>query len=430
MNINRQFKSFAIQISGDSVNPLFFALDVGKVFSDKRFLKTIVLFDEFERVKCNTNVGIVRCAGVYLTKHGIRKIILMLSKHVVAAAFDLWVEDFITEMNRVTKSVRCATNYNIDYGDRYNPWYPGSQIAKVLGVNSVAQVIRLHVNPSNKKKEAIDLSKCLHWMVNYDGVKTLLSRRSCVKSRELAFEFGMDIDNVFHERVEIHALRQIIEIFPDDGFETQFPVPCLDSTGETVIFKIDLYSPKLKIAVEFDELEGCHAGEHNITHDEKRQQLIENTLSPVFIRIVPVIGSTMAGSIAISKIIAIKQKYSESQSSNASVHGADNMSCMETYLRMSDVRRKLSIVFVQDKCTPVRLFQKYFCLIYNLSQFQLTGGELAKFGVTVSSERVCTSCHRIAKCMDGKCAYCDVDYLPHRSCSQLFLIGLEITQKS
>jgi very-short-patch-repair endonuclease len=106
------------------------------------------------------------------------------------------------------------------------------------------------------------------------GVFHLISKSRSPFAKELANHFGMQVADICSPTCEATTLRQIATVFADEECIFQYSVDA---------YRIDLYMPKYKLAIECDE--GFHA--RRLQEDEERQIHIEQTLRCKFIRYQP-----------------------------------------------------------------------------------------------------------------------------------------------
>ena len=119
--------------------------------------------------------------------------------------------------------------------------------------------------------------------ISLDGVKRLLTNSRRTSATELAQELGINVLQVKVVTEESHTIACIKDAFPGETTIEQYTVNR---------FKIDLYFPDYKIAVECDE--GFHNCQSNKHQDISRQKIITDTLGCKFVRYEPqTVGFTL-----------------------------------------------------------------------------------------------------------------------------------------
>lgn len=109
------------------------------------------------------------------------------------------------------------------------------------------------------------------------GLKTLLSKSRSARASDVASALGLDITNVFVHTIETSTMKNIMTAFKGEHMVTQYTVQCTDA------YRIDLYFPKYRLAIECDE--SFH--KYNKEEDVARQADIEKRLQCTFIRYAP-----------------------------------------------------------------------------------------------------------------------------------------------
>ena len=107
------------------------------------------------------------------------------------------------------------------------------------------------------------------------GLRLFLTRCGKPKAVEFARLLGINIENSLCMSKEQDTLSCIMKAFDGEEMKCQFTVDK---------YRIDLYFPKHKIAVECDEFDHC---DRDISYEIKRQKCIENLLGCQFIRFNP-----------------------------------------------------------------------------------------------------------------------------------------------
>lgn len=152
------------------------------------------------------------------------------------------------------------------------PFYKVNDIAKVLGIGNIREYQRLiKRNTNGGNQSMIFLTK--------DAVLHLISRSRSYRSKELGVQFGMRCIEVVCPSIEAHTLCQLQRAFYGQTMETQYSV-----NGKKK-YRIDLYFPVHRIAVECDET--YHLKPKNKDTDGEREKEIKGLLDCTFIRYNP-----------------------------------------------------------------------------------------------------------------------------------------------
>lgn len=103
------------------------------------------------------------------------------------------------------------------------------------------------------------------------GIKRLICNSRKQMSIKLCKELGLNLESKYSE-LEMEFVKRIKEIFDGEVIEEQYIVDK---------YRIDLYFPEYKLAIEYDEYEH----KYQITNDKIRQNYIIEKLNCVFIRV-------------------------------------------------------------------------------------------------------------------------------------------------
>lgn len=153
--------------------------------------------------------------------------------------------------------------------------YRASDIGKILELGNIRSSIRYY----NNELKIIQKNKTNGGVQNItyltiDGIKTLISKSRSLNAQKLATIFEMNIIDIFTSSIESCTLISIYTCFKNENMIHQY---FIDN------YRIDLYFPDYKLAIECDEL--FHGNQ--TTEDITRQKFIENKLECVFIRYNP-----------------------------------------------------------------------------------------------------------------------------------------------
>ena len=161
-------------------------------------------------------------------------------------------------------------------------WYNACQVAKVLGYRNTRQSIICNVATADKKemRELTSKANCgcrPHSIyINDNGLRRLILKSTKPNSIAIAKQFKIDIETKYtNKETEIISFIQTFLTSLSIPFEFQKTVGS---------FRIDLYLPEHKIAIEIDEFN--HRNRCPI-YERSRQEYITNALQCQFIRFNP-----------------------------------------------------------------------------------------------------------------------------------------------
>lgn len=162
--------------------------------------------------------------------------------------------------------IRCITFENA-------LWFKAVDVGKILGYKNTRKAIADHVATENKRRiQHIDTSI----FINSRGIKQLLSKSQKSESIEFAKSSGIEVETKYL-RKEIEIVSFIQEFLTTLNISFEFQKHVLS-------YKIDLYLPENKIAIEIDE----HGhSDRNQDYEQKREQDIVNELGCKFLRFNP-----------------------------------------------------------------------------------------------------------------------------------------------
>jgi very-short-patch-repair endonuclease len=186
-------------------------------------------------------------------------------------------------------------------------WFSSIDLGNVLGYKDICRAIKKNVKSENKtkyrkikpkKQKVVEINEfnkayAHTTFINKEGLTTLLLNTKLPNVDKIAEQFG--INTLYrYKRKEIEIIDELSLFFNEMEikYETQYFV---DN------YKIDLYVPLYKLAVEIDE--NGH-NDRNKDDENIRQNYIENKLSCEFIRINP-----DEKNFSITLLIALIMKY-------------------------------------------------------------------------------------------------------------------------
>ena len=160
-------------------------------------------------------------------------------------------------------------------------WFVGKDIAKILEYKDTSQAVRKNVDIEDRiKVKKLGLgSDCIldpqTILINKNGSIDLVLKSRKHKAIDLARELGINVKSRKYEEKESECLRAIETTFKGEKFKKQYSVKS---------YRIDMYMPKYRIAIECDE--NGHR-DRNIEYEIQRQKDIEHLLNCQFIRFNP-----------------------------------------------------------------------------------------------------------------------------------------------
>ena len=159
------------------------------------------------------------------------------------------------------------------------PWFVGKDIAKALEYKNVSKALKDHVDEEDKRynKSLSSLGQRGGWLITESGVRQLVASSNMPNAIGLCNYLGIEIGGYNNVKKEQRTLLQIMQAFNGEDMQRQYPV----SRGK---YRIDLYFPKYKLAIECDEFGHSDRPEG---YDETRQEYIKNELNCRFIRYNP-----------------------------------------------------------------------------------------------------------------------------------------------
>ena len=172
--------------------------------------------------------------------------------------------------------IKCVRICGID-------WYNAKQLTSVLGYKNTNQAIRTNVYDDDQKTlsdiisvKLKDYNEGASIYINHRGLKSLITKSNKPASIEIARQFGIDVETKY--------LRKEIEIVSFvQQFLTSLHIP-FEFQKAVGSYKIDLYLPDQRLAVEIDEF--GHIRRCPI-YEQQREQYITKALNCVFLRINP-----------------------------------------------------------------------------------------------------------------------------------------------
>ena len=152
------------------------------------------------------------------------------------------------------------------------PYFPATKCAEVLGYSNSRQAVIDHCKETIEHKALTKGGLQTIKVITKDDLRQLVARSRMPVAKELADKLGMDC---FCSTKEQDCLSVIIAAFSHLKSISQYQV------GR---FRIDLYFPERRLAVECDENNHNHS---QYASDDARQKYIESVLGCRFVRFNP-----------------------------------------------------------------------------------------------------------------------------------------------
>lgn len=154
-------------------------------------------------------------------------------------------------------------------------WYCAKDITKVLLLENNRTFVK-NIKKQNKKVFKCPTIGGLQSLtfINNDALKELLTKSRSPNIEKIVGLCGLKLDTVY-ECKEGTTIKQIMKVFSGETMELQY------SVGD---YRIDLYFPFHKLAIECDEF---NHSDRNINDEIKRQKFIEKNLGCKFYRYNP-----------------------------------------------------------------------------------------------------------------------------------------------
>jgi very-short-patch-repair endonuclease len=189
-------------------------------------------------------------------------------------------------------------------GTHDEPWFPGKKLCMIMGYKNTKDALLKNVKSKHKKtldelkkvhslatksQESLDrfhwpFSKELNYnkakavYINKTGLRNLITKSKLAGNihliTQLSYTFHLNL-NVVHLTKEQETISAIMDVFPDFQAIQQFCV---------LNYRIDLYLPEVKLAIECDEFN--HAM-YDAEEERKREREIYQELGCAFFRYNP-----------------------------------------------------------------------------------------------------------------------------------------------
>ena len=181
-------------------------------------------------------------------------------------------------------------------------WIHGNQFAKKLGYKQPAIAVTKHVSIQDRAKlsslcavggqlntplrnATLDINNKQARYISNEGAKSLVAHSRLPDSITVAKELGVDVCGVKISFREMETISMVQKVFDGEDMHLQFPV------GR---YRIDLYFPKHKLALECDE--AGHAGRDQQAECD-RQNFITHQLGCKWVRFNPDSASFCMGKV-------------------------------------------------------------------------------------------------------------------------------------
>jgi len=186
---------------------------------------------------------------------------------VVSSTEQAFVHDVV--VNDTTYHVRCFTLQD------NNTIYCAKDVGKLLNISNIRATI---TNIDKKDKQICKIptngGAQSQVFLTVKGLQKIMTKSRSINAKVVAQHFGMDVLNTHVICIESSTLDCIMKAFSGENIVLQYQVE---------LYRIDLYFPKFKLAIECDEWH--HTKQHE--NDAERQRFIETALNCTFIRYDP-----------------------------------------------------------------------------------------------------------------------------------------------
>lgn len=151
-------------------------------------------------------------------------------------------------------------------------YYKANDIGKFLNIKNIRDSLKTYhryyfnliTKYGNNDTAFIDINTLIKFLVNTRSINKNI----------LAEYLNLSINNIVKDNYENNIFNKIIKVFSKEKYIHQFSI---------LSYRIDLYFPEYKLAIECDE----KTGHKNIEEDLIRQNKIEKELNCTFIRFTP-----------------------------------------------------------------------------------------------------------------------------------------------
>jgi very-short-patch-repair endonuclease len=159
-------------------------------------------------------------------------------------------------------------------------YFKGRDIGKMLDYKDPCNAISLHVDDIDKIRYKQRFKNNLEdretIFININGIKKLLMKSQKIYDKNIASFFGIEFDTRYL-RKEIEIISYINEYLNENKIKFEFQKNINN-------YRIDLYLPEYKLAIEIDEF---NHNDRNIENELIRENYIKNVLSCKFLRFNP-----------------------------------------------------------------------------------------------------------------------------------------------
>lgn len=150
--------------------------------------------------------------------------------------------------------------------------FKASDIGKIIGMTNIRVLIKdfditekvAHIMDTNGGPQKVNF-------LTKKGLKKVICNSRKPNAIDIAKELNIEINDIFYIPFETSLIKFIKEVYKNEMIIDQFYIDP---------YKIDLYFPKYKLAIECDEYFHCFQKEDDI----KREEYIKEKLNCTFIR--------------------------------------------------------------------------------------------------------------------------------------------------
>ena len=155
-------------------------------------------------------------------------------------------------------------------------WFVAKDVATILGY-TCTHGVTCNVNKKNKINRVIKgiNGNYIMALINKQGIEQLISSSRMPNALDVADKFNINVNHMLNTRKEQDSIYAILKTFKGENMVTQYRVGT---------YRIDLYFPKYKLAIECDEFGHSNRDQE---YEQTRQHYIEDKLGCKFIRYNP-----------------------------------------------------------------------------------------------------------------------------------------------
>ena len=250
----------------------FAGKDVTKILGYKNLQQAIYYHankeDRMSRVVISGNHP---CKMVLINKHGIESLV---SSSITPNAISV-AKKFNINVNYMLNTYRGQNIRNVMIDGKQ--WFVAKDVAKILEYKDPETTILRSTSKEDRMSRAARSGNHLYNMalINKHGLEELISKSTMPNALDIAKKLGINVNHILNTRKEQDSIHAILKTFKGENMLTQYSVGT---------YRIDLYFPDYKLAIECDEYDHSDRDQE---YEQTRQHYIEDKLGCKFIRYNP-----------------------------------------------------------------------------------------------------------------------------------------------